>query len=85
MNRSHCPVLAAVVDRYEQTDRPVPESDITPVLRRDRAAIANRLARLADAELVCREGRGYRPTVTGREFLDTVFWEQFDGAKPEDG
>ena len=70
MTQRNCPVLAAVVDRYESTAQPVTEREIAPAFRRDRTAIAERLDRLVECELLTRVGGGYRPTVTGREFLE---------------
>jgi len=69
MDEGDCPVLAMVVDRYDSTDRPVTRAVLADTLDIDEGAVADRLARLIDCELVAPAGDGYRPTVTGREFL----------------
>lgn len=69
MHRNNCPVLATVVDRYDSTGQPVSPVTVADALGRDEGAIESRLAQLAACELLAPADGGYRPTVTGREFL----------------
>jgi hypothetical protein len=62
-------LLEFVVDAYDERDTPV-----TPAVAADQFdatpdAIADRLERLADCELLRQVDGGYRATVTGREYL----------------
>lgn len=70
MTVSNSQLLAFVVSLYDERGRPVtPE---TAAVRFDADAVAVRRAfdSLVECELVAGDGSGYRPTVTGREFLD---------------
>jgi predicted transcriptional regulator len=69
MNRENCPVLSAVVERYDRTGEPVSLASVTEALGREEEAVASKLTQLAACELLATAGDGYRPTVTGREFL----------------
>jgi len=70
MERANCPVLAATVEYYDSTGGPVTPAAITDTLDRDEATVATRFRQLVDCELLAPVQDGYRPTVTGREFLD---------------
>ena len=69
MDTEHCPVLETAVHRYDSTGQAVTPSAIEDSLTLPEADIAERLAKLADCELLVHTGEGYRPTVTAREFL----------------
>ncbi|QSG06038.1 hypothetical protein [Halapricum desulfuricans] len=70
MDRPNCPVLAAAVKRYDATGQPVTAASIASALQQRESAVGTRLSRLVDCELLAPADGGYRPTVTGREFLD---------------
>ncbi|WP_135665622.1 hypothetical protein [Halorhabdus rudnickae] len=70
MEHENCPVLAAAVEHYDTTGGPVTPAAIRGLLERDEAAIETRFRQLVDCELLAPVENGYRPTVTGREFLD---------------
>jgi predicted transcriptional regulator len=70
MNRKNCPVLSAVVERYDRTGEPVSPSPVASALEREEESVASRLSQLVACELLAPTGDGYRPTVTGREFLE---------------
>ncbi|WP_181685310.1 hypothetical protein [Halorhabdus salina] len=70
MDDPNCPVLAAAVAFRDDTGRVVTATALTDRLDREEAAIADRLERLVDCELLAPMEGGFRPTVTGREFLD---------------
>jgi predicted transcriptional regulator len=65
-------VLAALVARYDERGSPLSPAVIATALDGDPdpCAVERCLDRLAGCELVAAEPDGYRPTVTGREFLD---------------
>jgi hypothetical protein len=70
MQHENCPVLAAAVEYYDSANQPVTPAAITGSLDRSEAAIATRFHQLVDCELLAVVEDGYRPTVTGREFLE---------------
>ncbi|MEF8786454.1 MAG: hypothetical protein V5A45_11020 [Haloarculaceae archaeon] len=70
MDEANCRVLAAVVDRYDRTGEPVSAAAVADTLGRATTAVSDRLAELESCEFLAPAGDGYRPTVTGREFLE---------------
>lgn len=69
MDEDNCPVLALVVERYDSTGEPVSAATVADTLEREETAVSDRLAELESCEFLAPVGEGYRPTVTGREFL----------------
>ena len=69
MDTEHCPVLETAVHHYDSTGQAVTPSAIAGTVTLSEREIAERLAKLADCELLAHTGEGYRPTITGREFL----------------
>lgn len=70
MREDDCPVLALVVDRYDESGEPVSAGTVAHVLGREESAVRGRLTELVSCEFLASAGDGYRPTVTGREFLE---------------
>jgi len=66
---SNSALLAFVAARYGEVGRPVTAGEAAARFDVDRASLQRQLDVLAECELVARDGSGYRPTVTGREFL----------------
>ena len=69
MDNENCPVLSAAVAYYDGTTRSITAPAVAERIGRDEATVASRLQQLADCELLAPADDGYRPTVTGREFL----------------
>lgn len=65
-------VLVALVARYDERGSPLSPAALAAVLDGDTdpCAVERCLDRLVDCELAAAGPDGYRPTVTGREFLD---------------
>lgn len=62
-------LLAEIADRYDRTGEPVADRELRESLDVSGGALEESLASLCEFELLERTGRGYRPTVTGRELL----------------
>lgn len=65
-------VLAALVARHDERGAPLSPAVLAAALDGDPhpRAVERCLDRLVDCELAATTPDGYRPTVTGREFLD---------------
>ena len=70
MSVSNSALLTFVAARYDEVDRPVTAADAAGRFDVGRESLRRQLDTLAGCELVARQEGGYRPTVTGREFLD---------------
>jgi hypothetical protein len=62
-------LLEFVATAYDEHDDPITPATAADEFDTTTAVVAERFERLADCELVRRVEGGYRPTVTGREFL----------------
>jgi predicted transcriptional regulator len=63
-------ILAALVARYDERGSPLSPAVLADAVDGDPRAVERCLDRLVGCELAAAEPEGYRPTVTGREFLD---------------
>lgn len=70
MSVSNSALLAFVAARYDELGRPVTAGEAAARFDVDRGRLRRQLDTLAGCELVVGHEGGYRPTVTGREFLD---------------
>jgi predicted transcriptional regulator len=64
-------VLETLVDCYEEHGKPLAPGALAATLDADPGTVEEHLVALEECALVA-GGEGYRPTVTGREFLDAV-------------
>jgi len=62
-------VLEALVDCHGTRGRALSVDAVATAVGADRGVVREHLRRLVDCELAAAEPGGYRPTVTGREFL----------------
>lgn len=62
-------VLETLVTRHEKRGRAQSPETVATALGADREVVEAALETLAACELVAAEAGGYRPTLTGREFL----------------
>ena len=63
-------VLVALVARYDERGSPLSPAVLADALDGDPCTVERRLDGLVDCELAAADPNGYRPTVTGREFLE---------------
>jgi predicted transcriptional regulator len=69
MTEVACALLAAIVDRYDETEGPVTPAAVAEARGRDPEHLAARFERYVDCALLAPADGGYRPTVTARELL----------------
>lgn len=63
-------LLARIVERYDDDERPVTPATLSDVVDADESAIEVCLTELASHELLAPVDGGYRPTITARELLE---------------
>jgi len=69
MDPSSHAVLVEVVDRYDESERPISARTVADSLGAEEAAVSEQCESLCEFELLHPEATGYRPTVTARELL----------------
>jgi predicted transcriptional regulator len=63
-------VLVAVLDEYDTVDEPVGPQQIATAVETTPRQVQQTLDSLCRAEFLTRTAKGYRPTVTAREFIE---------------
>lgn len=72
MTQSTRRLLEVLLDRYDAANDPISVAELAAQLGTGQEVVRQRLGKLERYELVTSEAKesGYRPTVTGREFLE---------------